>query len=211
MSLLFQRYSVSLAESLYLFIAHHKLRAEQLLAHRLVKPDNLLSCTGAGFYPDLQPLTALWHRFPPGLLEQAHSPALLLLLVGELGDYLYERINVVKLLVHGGKAHICNRVQLLKPRQHLVAYLAGSGLGLHSVGVGVLNVVHQLVDLLYAYRALLDGGLQALEQLVFIEGLKASVLLVDHQQRLFNHLIGGEALAAVGALASAALLSLAGA
>lgn len=202
--------AVFAAEGFDILAAADELGAEQLLGNGIVKPDDLLSRADAGLGPDLKSFTALGDGERLEALEKAHK-APPLFFVRELGDYLNESVNIVKVLVDRSKADISHGVQLFEAGQHSVADLAGSGLGLHGVGIGVLDILHQLIHLLNADGALLDSGLQTLEELGLIEGFEAAVLLIHHEQRLLNYLIGGEALAAVGTLASPALLAFAGA
>ena len=100
-------------------------------------------------------------------------------------------------------------VELFQPVQHHITYLACCGFSLHFVCICIFNVIDQRGHLFNADRALFDSGLQALDKLASVKRFKRAVLFIDHQHRLFNYLVGGEALAAAGTFTPPALFAFA--
>src|SRR5215211_1531656 len=117
-------------------------------------------------------------------------------------DHRLELVEVGEVAVDGRELDRRDRVERGEPALGEVADLAGLDLRSTPPG-GRRDRVRQLFQLLRAHGPLVGGALEPSQELLGVESLAAAVPLRDGHVRLCA-LVGGEAVAAAGALATAA-------
>ena len=121
-------------------------------------------------------------------------------------DFFHQRlefINVFKTAVHAGKTDVRHLVELLELAHDQLTNVAGKHLTLPQVEQLFLDALDGRVNLLGADRAFAQRQHERAAQLGAVVVGAAAVLLDDGGEADVGPLVGGEALAAVRALAAA--------
>src|SRR6056297_789622 len=164
----------------------------------IVVPAGIIAITTAVIPAGLAARLALESRQQRHLLPAGAGQRL------QLADLLLELGHVLEAAVNGGEAHVRHLVQFAQLLHHHLAEQGRGDLTLAEGAQPVDEMADGLLQRLRADRPLLQRPRQAAAELLLVEGLAALVALDDARHDQFGGLEGGEALAAVLALAPTA-------
>src|SRR4030095_6825058 len=132
---------------------------------------------------------------PGHAVRRSCSPATRLgpALRDQLLEFAHELVDVTERAVHGGEAHIGDRVERVQLPHDRLADDAARDLPLAALLDLPLDPVRHGFDRIRGDRPLLARAEQAVHDLLAVEGLATPVLLDHQRQRGVRALVGGEA------------------
>ena len=118
-------------------------------------------------------------------------------------QFRHEFLHVFEIEINGGEPHVCHLVVAPKAIHNQLADFTGFTLalgGFDDEGFGFIDDLFELAD---RYRSLLAGAHQAVEDFLAVKTLAAPVFLDYHIGDFIDALVGGKALLALQAFATA--------